>query len=110
MGYRRGYDCDICGKSSEKEGDFIGFESVDTGCSHSIAADSADFHICLACARVISQAIIEWNNGAERRQRILNGETPLAPDNTAPKLPLPTVSAPSSAPSVEGSSPTTSPP
>lgn len=77
MGYRRGYDCDICEKASEKEEDFIGMESVDAGCSHSISAECAYFHICLACARVISNTVLQWDIlEEERRQRILNGEAP----------------------------------
>lgn len=74
MGYRRGYDCDICGKASEDENDFIGL-STSCGCCQT-CVDDADFHVCLRCARVISKAIIEWDNSAERRQRILNGEAP----------------------------------
>ena len=55
MGYRRGYDCDICGKSSEKELEFIGL-SLSSGCSQTCVVD-ADFHVCIRCAKVLSDAV-----------------------------------------------------
>lgn len=57
MGYRRGYDCDICGKSSEDAKDFIGL-SLECGCSEFVV-DSADFHVCIRCATVLEHAMQE---------------------------------------------------
>lgn len=55
MGHRRGYDCDICGTSSESAKHFIGL-SLECGCSEFVV-DSADYHVCLRCARVITNAL-----------------------------------------------------
>lgn len=55
MGYRRGYDCDICGKASEKEEDFIGLDFIPVNTIKEMAVDSADFHVCTNCAKFISK-------------------------------------------------------
>lgn len=55
MGYRRGYDCDICGKASEKEEDFLGIEVSYPHTIKEICVDSASMHICTNCAKFISK-------------------------------------------------------
>ena len=56
MGYRRGYDCDVCGYVHEDESHFIGL-SLGGNQAKKFVVDSADFHVCLRCARVITDAL-----------------------------------------------------
>jgi hypothetical protein len=56
MGYLKGYDCDICGFRSEDEDEFIGLATSAIR-PMAFAVDSADFHVCIRCARVIADAV-----------------------------------------------------
>ena len=56
MGYLKGYDCDICGFKSEDEDEFVGLATSGTS-AKKFAVDSADFHVCIRCARVIAEAV-----------------------------------------------------
>jgi len=55
MGYRRGYDCDICDTPGEKQEQFIGLSVRKGTCGEvrEFAVDESDFHVCMRCATII---------------------------------------------------------
>ena len=57
MGYLKGYECDLCRRRNEDEDEFIGLQIDSSKDAKQFVVDDADFHICLACARVIAEAV-----------------------------------------------------